>query len=416
VTTRAVAAATWLVVLVNAPSRAGQPGATSPPARASTPASASTAIAAETARGRRSAADRPRPPGPELVEMTVIGEVADYQRLIAPIGARTPAGVPLLWNRIERFNPLAELLRAEPAATPVALRCWIDLSDLRRATLYFASRGGERFLVRELALSGRLDEVDQQSLAQVLEISITALLENQDSGLSRDEARAILVRAQPSALPDPPPADAASLSRRHWSLGVAASYVVQAIAPSLPFGQGPGLTLLLSTTPSKMPTSTSTSTSTSRSTVPRAIATSQVGVWLAGHYQVPETAAGPEVGVRLQALTARAGLTAGWPLLSLRLGGGADWIRVTPLPGRNGTAVALAAPHWSTNWVLAGALAARAPLDHVSATLARVTLTLVLSVETLVAPTEYEVRDAGGSRVAFSVRRARPGLALELGF
>src|SRR5207237_1361463 len=85
----------------------------------------------------------------DLVEITVVGSVADYQRLIAPIGARTPSGVPLLWNRIDRFNPLAELLRAEsPPTASVALRCWIDLSDLRRVTLYLAGRRGERCLAR----------------------------------------------------------------------------------------------------------------------------------------------------------------------------------------------------------------------------------------------------------------------------
>ena len=222
------AAATWLLLAVEAPLQA-------------LPAEPAGVV-----RSGEAPAGTPPPTAPrlghaDLVEITVVGPVPDYQRLIAPIGARTPSGVPLLWNRIDRFNPLAELLRAEPPPpASVALRCWIDLSDLRRVTLYFASRGGERFLVRELALSGRLDEVDQQSLAQVVEISIAALLENQDTGLTRAEAREILARAQPATSPP-----AASVKARGWRPGVALSYGIAAVAASLPAGQGPGVTLSL---------------------------------------------------------------------------------------------------------------------------------------------------------------------------
>ena len=116
-TLRGVASATWLMVALEAPLGA-QPAAPAAPAAASAPGAPVIEPVA-------------RAPRAELVEMTVVGPVADYQRLIAPIGAQTPSGVPLLWNRIDRFNPLAELLRAEPSPASVTLRCWVDLSDLR---------------------------------------------------------------------------------------------------------------------------------------------------------------------------------------------------------------------------------------------------------------------------------------------
>jgi hypothetical protein len=424
VTARArVAAATWRVLFlawagaVGAAPAVGAESPAAPPAPPVAPDAARAATAAER-EGFPSPAH-----GPDVVEMTVVGRVADYQRLIAPIGARTPGGVPLLWNRIDRFNPLAELLRSEPAATQVALRCWIDLSDLKRATLYFASRGGERFLVRELALSGRLDEVDQQSLAQVLEISIAALLENQDNGLTRAEARAILARAQAAA----PPVAPAPRAARTWFWGLSASYAIEAIAASAPVGQGPGVVLSLST--ATAPASPSAEAApppanvpgdpTTGARAPRAPTGPYLGAWLSGHYRMPETARAPEISARFEALALRAGVAAGWGRLSVRAGGGRDWTHVTPQASAGGAAVMLTAPHWSAGWLLGGAVAARLPVDRIAG-LDRVALSLVLSLEALTAATDYEIQegasDGAGSRVAFALRRARPAAAVELGF
>ena len=137
---------------------------------------------------------------PEAVDITLVGSADAYAGLRARVGDRLPLGVPLLWNRIDRFNPLTELLRGPPPPNPTStLRCWIDLADLNRATLYFADQRGERFLVRELPLSGRFDEVDQQSVAQVMELSVSALIENAEIGFSRAQAREILERAQQPA-------------------------------------------------------------------------------------------------------------------------------------------------------------------------------------------------------------------------
>ena len=65
--------------------------------------------------------------------------------------------------------------------------------------------------------------------------------------------------------------------------------------------------------------------------------------------------------------------------------------------------------------MVGAAVAARLPVDHLRA-FERVALSIVLTLDTLPAATEYEIRDETGSRVAFAMRRARPALALELGF
>src|SRR6185436_16886777 len=113
---------------------------------------------------------------------------------------RPLGGAPVRRRRADRFDP-EEMLRplaaaattgggpsavppgsgapatgsgSSVAATAAAVRCWVDLSGARRALLYFSGRAGDRFLIRDVELSGRFDELDRQSLAQVLELSIAA--------------------------------------------------------------------------------------------------------------------------------------------------------------------------------------------------------------------------------------------------
>jgi hypothetical protein len=191
---------------------------------------------------------------------------------------------------------------------------------------------------------------------------------------------------------------------RRWWGGAAAFYGIAGVAASLPIAQGPGAILSLLTA------RTATATGSETAFAPR------VGFWIAGQYRIPVSALTPEIGVRLETLAARAGVAGGWGRVSARLGGGIDWVHVTPLPGGSGAATTLTPPHWSPSWVLGAALAARLPIDRAAAALARLALSLVVSVETLPVPTEYAVQDLNGARVPFALRRTRPGLALELGF
>ena len=376
---RVVAAATLVFTTSAAPARAREP---SPPN--------AEGAAAPTPDGHASRR-------PELVEVTVVGGAPDYESLRLRIGAHVALGVPLLWNRIDRFNPLAELLRGAPAGRTAILRCWVDLTDARRATLYFAGEGGERFFVRELALSGRLDEIDQESLAQVLELSISALMENQEIGLTRDQARELFSRAQPPPRPEPAaaPAPPAAPPRR-WSLTPAAGYAAERTGASLPIAQGPGLSMTLSAVRDPG---------------------LRLGLWIATQYQVAASAHRPEIGVRLQTAAARAGVEAGWWRWRARLGGGVDWTHVTPLPGDAGAATTLtvAGAHWSTSWVACAALAFRLPLEKALGP-GRIALSLILLVELVPSPTQYQLQDTSGVRVLFARARTRPGLGLELAF
>jgi hypothetical protein len=345
---------------------------------------------------------------PERVELTVVGAQTPYQSLRDRIGAVTPSGVPLSWSRIDRFNPLAELLQSDPRAHLRSLRCWVDLSDLSRATLYFAAPGGERFLVREVGLSGRLDEVDQQSLTQVLELSIAALIENQETGFSRSEARAMLSR--PATTP-PTLTVPARPQRRpgRASLAIGVFYAVEDVAATLPAAHGPGLDLAL-----RLDSYLSATGPEGSTAAPAHDHRAHPGLWLGGQYRLPISARLPDVGVRLRTIAARAGVQAEWWRLCARLGAGADWVEVTPLAGTADPSAILSATHWSANLALSGSLAARIPLAHVRGH--EIELGLTAFADVVPTSVRYEVQDGAGVHAAFSPRRVRPGFALGLSF
>jgi hypothetical protein len=328
----------------------------------------------------------------------VVGKPGDLERVRALGGAHTPGGVPLRWSRVDHFDPLSDVLRANTVELPPPLRCWVDMTETHRVVLYFAARGGQRFLVRGVELSGRFDELDRQSLAQVLELSISALLESADAGISRSEARVLLARnasppAPPTATPAvtataPPPSNAPSTA---FAGGV--FYAIQRLGGGIPTVHGPGADLALRLPP--IPDG--------RRTV--------VGIWLAAQYQLPTSARTPDVGLQLQTLAARAGVEAERWHVRARLGAGADWVRVAPLAGQVLEPLVLAPAHWSTSLVVAAALAVVVPASR------GVQVRASVSVDVLPTSVQYAVKSPTATPLpVFTPDRVRPGLSLELGF
>ena len=72
------------------------------------------------------------------------------------------------------------------------MRCWVDMSSPGRTRLFFAAGSGERFLVRDVAVSPHFDDMDQQALAEVIDRSVTALLDDEQAGLDRAQTQALL--------------------------------------------------------------------------------------------------------------------------------------------------------------------------------------------------------------------------------
>jgi hypothetical protein len=339
---------------------------------------------------------------PPAIEIVVVGRADAYDRLRALLDRRLSALGTTAWSRAERVDA-SEVLAASPRH---ALRCWIDLGDRRRARLTFAAGSGERFLVRDFELSGDLDELDRAALAEVIELSVGALLENERAGLSRDETQALLARraSRPGAaavgpVPPIPPggpsplADAPALVRqgRRFELGV--FYAARAVAAGLPIEHGPGLSAGLS------------------DELPRPAHGSRlfVGGWASAELLWPETVTGSTAGVRLETLEARLGGELGFHRLRLRLGVGWDFVHLAP--EATGVPLAPAGARWIVPFFAETSI--RAAVLQVRSSHLWVSLT----VDVFPTAVDYGVADAGGTfEPVFSPWRVRPGLALELLF
>jgi hypothetical protein len=330
------------------------------------------------------------------VEIVVIGTAEDLNRVEGLVELEKLGGVS--WTRAERFDPtemLADAARASERQGPT-VRCWVDLRDARRGRLYFAVRSGERFLVRDVALSGRFDEVDRAALTEVLELSIAALIENERVGLTRAEASALL--AERAAPPLPPAVgrvskpspllDAPGVAVYPYHLAVGAFYAAQASTAGLPIAHGPGLELLWR----------------------RSGGGWNVSAWSSGQYRLTESTSTTEIGVDLDTLAVRAGGELGWGGLSMpfgaRLGAGADFVHVSPR--QVAAPAALTADRWSTSLVLSAALRAGARVG------ANLRLSALVLVDLLPVAVSYDVEIDGTTVPVFSPWRLRPGLAIEL--
>jgi hypothetical protein len=336
------------------------------------------------------------------IEIVVVGRTDAFERLRALLDRRLSALGSTAWSRAD-YVDAGEILSASPRH---ALRCWIDLGDRRRARLTFAAGSGERFLVRDFELSGDLDELDRAALAEVIELSVGALLENERAGLSRDETQALLARRAPrpgAAPPGPVPpiqpggpsplADAPALvwQGRRFELGV--FYAGRAVADGLPIEHGPGVSAGLSQEIPRW------------SHGPRLF----VGGWASGQVFWPETLSGSTANVRLQTLEARLGLELGLQRLRLRLGGGWDFVHLSPEAA--GVPLAPAEAHWIAPFFFETSL--RAAVLHIRS------CHLWVSLHADIFPTavDYGVEDTAGTfQPVFSPWRVRPGAAVEFLF
>jgi hypothetical protein len=336
------------------------------------------------------------------IEIVVVGSPDAFERLHALLDRRLSALGTATWSRAERVDA-GEILAAPPGQ---ALRCWIDLRERRRARLYFAARSGERFLVRDFELSGDLDEIDRAAMAEVIELSIGALLEDARAGLSRGEAQALLARRAARAPAAPPanqaPAQAAversplagssSLVRQPRRLELGVFYAAEAVAASLPIDNGPGVSLAVSQEIG------------AEERGPRLFAAG----WITAQVLLPETVTGSVASVGRDAVAARAGIELGLRRWRARLGAGWDFVHVSPTT--TNPSVTLAAPHWTETFACQGAV--RLEVARIAASRLWVSLRGDLSP----AAVDYGVAVGGNFRSVFSPWRVRPGLGFEVSF
>jgi hypothetical protein len=142
--------------------------------------------------------------GSSRAVIVMIGEVGESDELADVLAELMEKSFDPHFVREESFHPEVFLAENERDA-----RVWVfvTLHDPKHARLYFRGPHGERFLLRELELKRGLDEVGRESIAQIVETSVGALL-NTSVGISREEAKAALAKEHELQTPPnvvPPP-------------------------------------------------------------------------------------------------------------------------------------------------------------------------------------------------------------------
>ncbi|HXN32119.1 MAG TPA: hypothetical protein VN894_09665 [Polyangiaceae bacterium] len=241
---------------------------------------------------------------PPSVDIFVAGSLDEVARLEGAIGV---ADRPIRWVPIGRVD-VEEVMRRPAEVAPQAARAWIDCSSLDRMRIYFANWNSERFLVREVPLPAGLNELALESVGQVIASSLSALMTDENAGLSRAEMTSVIERTR--SAPEPP------RSRTAWGATWGAFYAVQAFAPEQWVEQGPGL----------------------MAKVGQREGSWRTAGWVSGQYQLPETVDTGLIGVRLDTVALRAGAEVSRALsprlgLALRGGLGGDVIHIAPRRG-----------------------------------------------------------------------------------
>jgi hypothetical protein len=260
-----------------------------------------------------------------------------------------------------------------------AARVWIEVAVDGHARITITDQRAQRFLVREASLPTWPDELARETIAQVVESSVTALRENQRLGLSRAQIKPVLAaRDKPTVQP------------RRLRHGLGVFYQTQFFSPQVSAAHGPGLRWQ-ATSPLRW---------------------GELGLAASVQYIVPQTWTDTSVGVRLQAAAMR--LAMGWRhsvhdrvQLSAWLGGGVDAVYVQPQQGSWGAAT-LEGARWTNVSVL------RAEVRAVLVVTKGWGVILAPSLEWDPQRRSYDVAGLDGRAAVVAPYVLRPGLTLGL--
>lgn len=322
------------------------------------------------------------------VDLVFIGAEPDWSLVQSSIGPGDFRGTAPRWRRAEVFDK-TQILGTEADAS-VRVRCWIDLSDPTTAHLYFANRTAERFLVRELSLPSGLDPLGREALSQVIQLSVLALLEDEQAGITREEATRLLSPEAPPAPPPAPPPEAppAPVSSRASGLGVAPFYSAKLQASEALVVHGPGIALGWVETSVR----------------------SHLAVFASARYEAQEEVSFDRVGMRWRSTAVRVdlallqALSSGALRAGGKLGAGVDLVSVEPQPSDD--EVSLEPERRVTIWAIDAGLTAGVALGS------RLTLDLELFLELYPRRVHYDLAEGGETSPVFSPWRAQPGLRI----
>jgi hypothetical protein len=306
----------------------------------------------------------------------------------ALVGAFSRASMQFDFHRVARLER-DEVLR-QPLPGEDVPRVFIDLNTPSLARICIVDGDAQRFLLRNLDMPSGLDEMGREALAQAVESSLSALMESQLAGLSREQADQALALTEPPppALPPAAPVQPPAPQRRSaLRLGLSLGYQAQGFARHMPIVHGP---------------------------VGGADVAWHESVRLFGNagFLLPEEARDLPVGVRLSALTGRIGVRWGRivsPRLALEASGaaGMDVAFVSPQPGLDPQAAPLPATrHYIEVWQLAGTVALTvAP---------RWQLIFAPQIEGDFRHRHYDIESDDKAVTVLSPLRVRPGLTIGL--
>jgi hypothetical protein len=332
-----------------------------------------------------------------VVELVVVGTVDELEALKGVIGPRDFGAAEARWVRADRLRR-EELLERRPQASEVAVRCFVGIGP-GRATLYFANRTAERFLVRQVELPGGLDGTGRDAIAQVLSLSVTALIEDAEAGLSRSETEKLL------GAPPPPKREEASRAteperapvpparpRATSSLTAAPLYAAKLYSREVAFVHGPGL----------------------RVGWVSDVVHARRSFFVSASYELPERYREDAIGLAWETTSFHGGFELLWrlgevPLLAGgRLGAGADVVRFSPKGGTVAGGVLLTEARVRTVPVVTPALALVLPLGS------RLGLGLDVFADLHPVRLAFALARPAGTEEVLVPYRVRPGAALSL--
>ena len=337
-------------------------------------------------------------PSAPVVEIVLTGPASNLGAIRAALASQALSAFTLRFRVAPAFDAAA--LFAVRASSGVALSCWIDVSDPRRAALYFTDPVADRFLVRSIELSGGFDELDRESVAQVVELSLRSLRGGARASLDREQARALVLRqaARPSGVPvgraapsAGAPGHAAPAPRRALELG--AFYGVTAHSAEVGWTHGPGVRVALGGSSGRQ----------------------RLALDARVQYQFERRYEEPRIGLDLSTIALRAdaswlyALTPGAAPLELgaRLGAGLDHVEAAPRPGSAAAPSFVPAGASASNaLVLVAGAVAKLPLSR------DVRLFTELFVELDPARVRYDLALEDGAETVLARYRLRPGVLL----
>lgn len=175
------------------------------------------------------------------VSIVTVGRALSPSSLERVLGPALRSSFDLEFASTQSFAP-EDLFRSRVGA-PAGIHVWVDTTAERNVRIYFKSRDGTRYLVRDLESSGALGEMDREAIAQAIEWSLQALAEG-TVGMTREEAEELLSESETlparkaKALPMESPW---RRKAKGWLPEVALLYRFAPFSPELLATQGPAL-------------------------------------------------------------------------------------------------------------------------------------------------------------------------------